>query len=140
MAGKTTLLPFDCISQEWINLRYFSLDLFILLKYVDPMFWKLDNLESVIISFATNLNTTVLSNDIFDGYSDSLSYVSLYGAIQICEPGTTVDINGVIYDGFDYLNKNGYSYDDGTMNNKLADFVETFDPCHQPCITTTHVC
>ena len=121
-------IPFDCISQKWTQLTYFEIMGNLALTYVNPQFWLLPNLETVIFDYC-RINETSFNYNTFLGYGDKILKVSLDGNDFLCSG--SININNGDYNGFRYLTNDKYNNSEDLYNLEL--FIETFDPCASVC-------
>ena len=134
-------IPYDCIAQNWKELRWMKFDTFPQILSITPDIWKLPNLRTVILA---NNGFTVASKSFdlstFDGFSESLTRVLLASTFGVCHNGSVV-INGAEYKGFGYLSNSTFSSSDVENDDtKLLEFIQTFDPCAATCSTVTFGC
>ena len=126
-------VPFDCISTNWQELRYFQISIMPQTTYINPDFWRLPNIHTVFM-FA-EFDQEYFNFSTFNGYSDSLSKVSLNGNHRIC--ADQINIDSSTYFGFGYLTYASNNTVNFTRNqvdsSPLLQFIESFDPCYMPC-------
>ena len=130
-------VPFDCIATNWKELRVLEFQTFPQISYITPKFWKLPNLQTVILTEnGFSVAEKSFDENTFDGFSESLTTVWLSSGVGVCNNGTTV-IDNVEYQGFGYLDKTLSSSDD---DSELREFIQTFEPCATPCSFLSFAC
>ena len=80
------------------------MDILLYSDYIDPDFWLLPQLQTAWVEW-TQINQSSFNFETFNGYSDSLTSVSLSSNTDICgaNSSSTITIDDITYDGFDYL-------------------------------------
>ena len=134
-----SIVPFDCISENWNQLTYMRLEFFPLMQDINPNFWNLPKLQTAILD-SCDFQKKYFTFDTFNGFSKQLDTVSLSATDDLCNNGTII-IDNIKYHGFGYLANKNFTYND--VNNDqsgLLNFIQTFDPCSYPCDSTDWVC
>ena len=117
-------IPFDCISQKCIQTTYFEMIGNLALTYVNPQFWLLPNLETVIFDYC-RINETNFNYSTFSGYGDKDLKVLSDGNDLLRSGSINID------NGFRYLANDKYNNSQDLYNLEL--FVQTFNPCATVC-------
>ena len=128
-------IPYDCMAENWKELRFIKFETFPKILYITPEIWKLPHLQTVILTHnGFSVNSKSFDFDTFDGYSNSLATIWLSSANGICGNGS-ISINNTEYRGFGYLanaiDSGNYNYD----NSDLLEFIKKYDPCAATCST-----
>ena len=136
-------LPFDCIASEWKELTYITMEVFPLIENMSPQFWQLPKLQTALLEYF-ELNASDFGFDSFNGFSNSLSRVSVTGSDALCSSGD-ITIDGTKYWGFGYLADATLDANNDTVSQTInftkedveqypiLQFITKFDPCSKPC-------
>ena len=128
-------VTFFCINTQTTTKQIDRLEVFPSITNISADFFLLPNLQTVLLDF-TGFDAHYFQFDTFNGYSSSLKTVSLSWNDKICNG--SIMINNTQYSGFYHLGQRYFNQSQVENDEtQLLKFIQTFDPCYQPCDSWT---